>query len=114
LVDNNSLSPLDELSEIRVFLAPPNSRHVHVLIKRSSVGDPCEFPYGTYGGEDFGAHSYLTECTERAVKRLEQNHAEFFEDGDREGPREMKDLDSKLFNKRHGIFNVSRYRDHLG
>jgi hypothetical protein len=49
LVDNNSLSPLDELSQ--VFLAPL-SRHVHVVIKRPSVGDPGEFPFdGTYCGK---------------------------------------------------------------
>jgi hypothetical protein len=41
---------------------------------------------------------------------VELNKGIFLEDGEREEPREMKDLESKLLNKR--IFNVSRY--HLG
>jgi hypothetical protein len=39
LVDNNSLSPLQGLSE--VFLAPV-SNHVHIVIKRPSVDKPVE------------------------------------------------------------------------
>ena len=80
------------------------------------------------------AHSYLTDGTEQAVKKLEKHHGEFFkyltvevanvkdwtEDDVElnrgiflaydEGPPEIMNLESKLRNQR--VYNVSRF--HLG
>ena len=68
----------------------------------------------------FRSHAEFCRClTISVIKEFEWtkndvglNKGVFLEDGDKERPREMKDMESRLSNKRIFNLNVSRY--HLG